>query len=310
MQQTPQSSEKPESFFKKHGTACKIVLAVLLASALVACYFICLNNNPFASFTADQPAAATSVPDVSYLAATPLDNDTDPEGAEEIDLSACTGGCDITSGGKYRLTGEMHGTIRINAPDENVHLFLDNVSITSPYGPAILCEHTNKLIITLLPYTNNSIADSGRHPLNSRTRACIFSMCDLTFNGSGSLRVSGLCEDAIRTRDVLKILGGDFYIRSKRTALRGNDGISVTGGDLQIASQRFGLMTTKSGPKGRGDLSVTGGNLEIVAGRFVFVCEKANLEIRDCTVLTKSVVNAYLVAGEKRVEEGCVNIVR
>lgn len=309
MQNPTKSPDSQNGFFKKHSLAWKIPLLVLLAAALAGCFVICLNRYPF--IENPPTAAASAAPDSSaYLAFTSLDSDTDPANAEPIDLSACKGGCEITSGGNYRLTGEMRGTLYIKAPDENVHLFLDGVSITSPYGPAILCEDTNKLVITLLPNTANSIADSGRYPQDSRTRACIFSMGDLTFNGSGTLKVSGLCEDAIRTRDILKILGGNFLIRSKRTALRGNDGMVISGGTFSISSQAYGLMTTKSGPYGRGNLVVSGGDLAVVAGRFVFVTEKADLEIRNCTVRTKSVVNAYLVAGEKRVEEGCVNIVR
>ena len=136
--------------------------------------------------------------------------------------------------------------------------------------------------------------------------ACIYSECDMTFNGSGALTANGYYKDAIRSRDVMKLLGGDYSIKCKRTAIHGTDGIVVTDGNFTISSEKFGLKTTKKSPEGRGNIIISGGEFSIIAGRYAFVAEKANLYIYDCAVYQRSVMSAYDVAGKVRVQEGCV----
>ena len=241
-----------------------------------------------------------------YLALTHLDQETEMTAPAAINLSRVRDGYEITEAGEYHLTGELRGTLVINAPEENVHLFLDNVSITSKAGPAIYCKDASKLVITLMPGTENVISDSGDYRAEEEAEACIFSECDMTINGTGALTVNGYYEDAIRSKDVVKILDGVYSIKCKRTGIRGNDGILVTGGTIMISSEKYGLKTTKLGADGRGNLIVSGGELTIIAGRYAFVTTQANLLIYNCTVFERSVVETYNVAGVARIQEGCV----
>ena len=241
-----------------------------------------------------------------FLAPTETDRVQEISNAAEVDLSLYPGGVEITAGGEYHLFGELNGTIRICAAEQHVQLFLDNVKVKSPYGPAIYCQEAEKLILTLLPGTENSFTDTGDYDAAAEPEACIYSACDLTVNGSGKLTVNAYYEDAIRSRDLLKLLGGEYTIRCKRTAVHGNDGVLVSGGTYMISSEKYAFRTTKSGIDGRGNLVVCDSNMTIIAGRNAFVTTKADLYITDSVLNQRSIVSLYDVGGEAYVQEGCV----
>ena len=283
----------------------KLYLAILLVFALFICWKIgtAYGTEKPPEIPATEEELRESFP---YLAIIDMDRETEMTDPVELNLWQISDGYEITEAGNYHLTGEMRGTLRINAPEQNVHLFLDNASITAISGPAIHCQGANRLVITLLPGTENYISDSGDYRQETTAEACIYSENHLTFNGTGELAVNGYYKDAIRSRDIMKILGGDYAIKCKRTAIHGTDGIVVTGGTFVISSEKVGLKSTKKSPDGRGNIIISGGELSIIAGRYAFVAEKANLYIYDCTVYERSVMSPYDVAGVVRVQEGCV----
>lgn len=242
----------------------------------------------------------------SYLAVTQHDRETEMTEPADVNLSQIEGSYKITSGGQFHLTGKLRGTLVINAAEENVHLFLDNVSITSKSGPAIYCQDASKLVITLMPGTENTISDSGSYHAAEKAEACIYSKCDLTINGTGGLLVNGYYKDAIRSKDIVKILDGVYTIKCKRTGIHGNDGVLISGESLTISSEEYGIKTTNSGAEGRGNVIISGGELTVIAGRYAFVVTQANLLIYNCTISERSVVNTYDVGGMVNIQEGCV----
>lgn len=242
----------------------------------------------------------------AYLAVTQFDQETEMAEPVDVNLSQVEGSYEITAGGQFHLTGELRETLVINAAEQNVHLFLDNVSITSKSGPAIYCQDASKLVITLMPGTENIISDSGSYHAYEEAEACIYSECDLTINGTGGLLVNGYYKDAIRSKDIVKILDGVYTIKCKRTGIHGNDGVLISGESLMISSEKYGIKTTKSGDEGRGNVIISGGELSVIAGRYAFVVTQANLLIYDCTIFERSVVNTYDVGGMVNIQEGCV----
>ena len=283
-----------------------IIIALLLA--LLICWIVGRTYEAAAAGKQHEiPATEQELKEnFPYLAVTPLDQETEMAAPVDLNLSQIEDGYEITTEGQFHLTGELRGTLVINAPEQNVHLFLDGVSIISKSGPAIYCQGANKLVITLMPDTENTISDSGDYRADEEIEACIYSECDMTINGTGRLIVNGYYKDAIRSKDIIKILGGNYTIKCKRTGIHGNDGVLVTGGSFLISSEKYGLKTTKSGAEGRGNMIISGGELTIIAGRYAFVTTRANLLIYNCTVSERSVVNTYDVGGVTRVQEGCV----
>lgn len=293
-------------FFRKHKQIGKLCTIFILVFALLICWEIGMAHE-VTSEEIDIPETEAGLQEnFPYLSATQLDQETELIDAEFINLSQTQDQYEITTGGRFRLTGELSGTLIINASEQNVHLFLDNVTIISKSGPAVYCQDADKLIITLLPGTENVISDTGDYRANHEFEACIYSECDITFNGMGGLTVNGYYKDAIRSKDIVKILDGVYTVKCKRTGIRGNDGILVAGGNIMISSEEYGFKTTKSGMEGRGNMIISGGELFIIAGRCAFVTTKANLLIYNCSIFERSVINTYDVGGLVRIQEGCI----
>ncbi|MBD5559697.1 MAG: carbohydrate-binding domain-containing protein [Clostridia bacterium] len=281
---------------------------IILISVLVICWKVGTDyETSAAKAQIEIPSSEAELEEnFSYLAATQFDRETEMTEPVHVDLSRAVDGYEITAGGQYRLTGELRGTLLINAPEQNVHLFLDNVSITSKFGPALYCQDASKLVITLMPNTENVISDSGSYHADTEVEACIYSECDLTINGTGALVVNGYYKDAIRSKDVTKVMDGTYTIKCKRTGIHGNDGVLISGGNLKISSEKYGIKTTKKGTEGRGDLVISGGELSVIAGRYAFVVTQADLLIYNCTVFDRSIVDTYDVGGRSNIQEGCV----
>jgi hypothetical protein len=243
-----------------------------------------------------------------YLEITELDTRTEPQNAVEITLDENKSEIVIDKEGDYILTGIMTGHIIISAKEQNVHLFLNNMTIKSEGGPAIIVPDNSaqKLVITVMDGTGNAIVDNGDFRHFNEYDAAIDASCDITFNGTGALIVNGYYKDAVYSKDIVKILDGTYSITSKKNAIRANDGILVNGGVLMIESETNGLKTTKKGDDGRGNIVIDGGTLSIIAGRYSLVTTKADMYVYNCSIYDKSIVAMYDCDGEAVIQEGCV----
>lgn len=295
-------------FMTRHKKLSMLLGAVVLCGGLMLCWHAGVRHEaPEVVLPSDIPSSAEALmEEFPRLAMTERDMDDELDQAEKVSLMNHQGGFQITRGGNYRLTGEMEGTLTIQAPEEIVHLFLDDATIEAVSGSAINCVDAEKLIITLLPGTENSISDSGDYHNTPELEACVFSACDLTINGTGTLNVDGYYKDAIRSKDVVKIVDGNYSIKCKRTAVHGNDGIHAAGGKMVISTEKNGFKTTKRGEENRGALMLSGGEFTIIAGEYAFVTTKANIYIFDCTVRNRSIIDTYNAGGTYFVEGGCV----
>ena len=313
MQYSNSPLEPVSDFFRKHKPIGEILALILLVGALAFCwvigYVLEKKEAGFAKYTyIEVPLSEEELEqEFSYLAVSDLDQNTDSSESVKISLDEKDGLLEISEGGNYTLSGKMIGQIKINAPDQVVHLFLDGAEISSKSGPAINCIDAAKLIITLVDGSENTISDSGDYRQYVDEEACIYSTCDMTINGKGSLNVYGYYKDAIRSKDLVRILDGNFYIKCKRTAVHGNDGILVSGGEFMISSEKYGFKTTKLGADGRGSLVISGGDMSIIAGRSAFVTTKANVYIYNCSIKSHSVVSTYDIGGLHKEQEGCVD---
>ncbi len=289
------------------GRAARLLLLLALCAVLALCWGVGRAHDAKSARTPAVPLTEAALTEsLPRLAVTAADRSDDSAGAAALDLSRYDGECRIDEGGGYILSGRLDGTLRINAPEQTVHLFLDGVTITSPDGPAVRVDAADKVVVTLLPGTESTLSDSGDYRAAAELEACVFSVCDLTFNGTGALNVTGLYKDGLRSRDVLKILDGDIRVTCRRTGVHGTDGILVEGGTLTVSAEKYGFRTTKTGTDGRGSIVVAGGELTIIAGRYAFAASRGDLYIYGCTIHCRAVVDVYDVAGSVRIERGCI----
>lgn len=209
----------------------------------------------------------------------------------------------ITEPGCHILTGELNGSIRVDVEDQIVHLVLDGVAVDSAYGPALEIVAASKVFITLQEGTENFLADAAVYPDTQDPDACIYSPCDLTINGGGELHVYGYYKDAIHSKDVLKVLGGNIFAQSKRNGLRGNDGIVVNCEALDVQSEKNGLQTTKHGDEGKGNIEIYGSACSAIGGEYAISCA-ADLYIADSSVYVMGILSDIKTDGVSRIEEG------
>ena len=96
--------------------------------------------------------------------------------------------------------------------------------------------------------------------------AAIYSNDDLTINGSGSLTVTGNCNNAIQSKDDLIITGGTINITAANDGLKGKDSIAIKDGTITINANGDGFESTNDTDEGKGYIVIDGGTIDITAG--------------------------------------------
>lgn len=172
----------------------------------------------------------------------------------------------IRESGTYHLTGMLDGgNIVVDAGLGDVRLILDNVSIYSDNGPAIICNAAEDLVIELVG--ENVIEDSEEYSsaYDEDVTGAIYSKADLTFQGNGSLNLSGKYLDAIVGKDDVKFNGGTYNIVSNDDAIRGKDSVYIVDGNFTITAATDGIKVTNEYDAGKGFVLIENGNFDLIA---------------------------------------------
>lgn len=177
----------------------------------------------------------------------------------------------ITAEGIYEISGTLtKGQIIIDAPDKaDVELILSGVNITAGENAAIYCKNADNLVITLADGTQNTLTDAKKYTYadkkSEEPNAALFSKCDLTICGTGSLTVNASFEHGIATKDDLEIRGGSFTVNAAMDAIRGKDSVTVTGGSFALASGGDGMQASNAEDPDKGWVRLAGGSYVIRA---------------------------------------------
>ena len=289
-------------FLKKQNK--KWILAGKVGLIIVLCIGCVVTVKIGFSITQESKAEQFESPkaDATFLI-TDADQVTEQSNPVVVDLTE-TETYTINEAGEYVLTGQGSGPVVIDAQEQIVHLYLDQLEIRTNCGPAIAVKSAGKVIITLVEGSTNVLQDAAVYTGYEDCDAALYSQSDLTINGDGTLYVYGYYEDAIHSKDIVKFLGGQVYLQAKDDGIKGNDGVLVKSKELSIESEKYGIRTTKSGKQHKGDIDICSGDISIIAGQHSFVTD-ADLYVRNCMLYCKSVVSDMDVAGERYVEEEC-----
>ena len=172
----------------------------------------------------------------------------------------------ITKEGVYQLTGTIEdGVITINTSG-NVKLVLDNVRITNSNGPAIYVQEAEDVVISTVSGSMNYLEDGSSYKgYDTDVIGTIFSHDDITFEGEGTLVVTSNCEDAIVSKDDLKIVNGTYQITSADDGIRGKDSVYIKNATFKIEAKGDGIKSTNDTDSEKGYVLIENGTFEINA---------------------------------------------
>ena len=189
--------------------------------------------------------------------------------AESIDLDAQSGDVEINKAGTYLLQGTLSdGSILIDVGKEDtVRLILNNAHITSSSFAALYSAQAKKVIISLPEGTNNTITDASTYTKTTadEVTSAIFVKDDLTINGTGTLHVTANFNDAITSKDTLKLMEGNYVINAQDDGIVGRDFLYVKDGEYTLQVAGDGFKTTYDSDDTKGDMIIENGTFQIHA---------------------------------------------
>lgn len=240
-------------------------LSVLAMFGLAACSSqasstttVNLTTTTSSQTTTSGDTASTSIDTSSYFTDKDSDASYDASTAATIKLSgssATVSGSGVSQSGST-VTISAEGTYIISGTSDNVQivvaaadtakvqLVFDNVTMTGKDAP-INIQSGDKVFITLAEGSTNSISDSAS-PSNTEIDAAIYSASDLTFNGTGSLTITGNYNNAIESNDDVRITGGTYKLTAVGHGINANDAINIKDASLDISAQEDGLHADNS----------------------------------------------------------------
>lgn len=211
--------------------------------------------------------------DASYDAssATVITLSGDSASVQGAGAQTSAAGVVISSAGTYIVSGELtDGQLMVDAGDDDkVQLVLAGATIHNEDGPAIYVRNADKCFVTLDAGTENSLSDGSSYALESDSDepyATLFSRCDLTLNGSGTLNVTSAYRHAVCSKDDLVVVSGTYNISAVEDGLRGRDSVKVRDGVFAIQAGGDGIKSNKDDDPTKGFVSIDGGAFDIQAG--------------------------------------------
>ena len=253
----------------KRARILPLLLSVfLLAGLLSACGSKPSAETPTSSATGLSFPAATAAPVSPDLsAAVQSGSDASVEDAIPITLSDGSGSVTITQAGTYLLSGALSdGQILIDAPeDAKVKLLLTGVSITRRGHAALYARSADKLILSTVTDSVNLLASVGDFvQVDGRNvDAAVFTCCDLTLNGEGTLNLSCETGHGLVCKDELKLKAGTVNVVAAKKGLEGKDNLTVEGGTISTEAGTKGLVSGKD--EAAGSILISGGSVSILS---------------------------------------------
>ena len=185
-------------------------------------------------------------------------------------VSICNTTIKITSGGTYYFTGTAtEANIEIEAKSQDVILVFDNCDMSCSTTSVINCIKARTLVINSVKNSVNTFTDSSTYNnLSNQDEpdGTLFSNADMVINGAGKLVVNANYEDAIVSKDTLKIINTNIEISSVDDGIRGKDYTGIKGSVIVINSNGDGIKSTNTDTN-LGYIVIEDCNIEIEAGQ-------------------------------------------
>ena len=214
----------------------------------------------------------------------------------------------ITAAGVYVISGTAsNAQITVEAGDEDkIQLVLDGVSITNDSTPAVYVKNADKVFVTTTEGSSNTLSVSAEFTADGETNTdgVIFSKDDLVLNGLGTLNISS-SDNAVVSKDDLKVTGGTYEISCSGTAFEANDSIAVADGTFNITNCNDGLHAENDEDDSVGYVYICGGSFDITAADDgMHATTIFQMDDGDVTISAAEAIEATWV----QINDGTINI--
>lgn len=171
----------------------------------------------------------------------------------------------ISSAGVYELSGNLNGSINVDAQGGGVvELVLNGAHITADSGSAIYVNQASKTVISLPAGSENTIADSAVRD-DTAVSGAIYCRDDLVICGEGALTINANFADGVKANDSLKITGGNINITAVDEGINANDYLALMGGNIRITSGGHSVKCANDEDSSLGFVVLDGAKLNIVS---------------------------------------------
>lgn len=238
----------------------------------------CSFNNSVSSSSNSQTTGTTNSSSVTTSLVSSNSNSTIEFDDEDLNASYNESDCtvinlsgssvDITSAGTYLISGTLtDGCIRVNYSGKStVRLIFNGVNITCDSEAPVVIEDAKKVIITLASGSENTITDNRSSDIDDGYSGAISSKADLIINGSGKLNITANHRNGIKSSDDLKIVSGNFNIKSNEDGIVGKDCLCIKSGDFTINAGDDGMKSTYDTDDSKGYIIIENGTFDITCG--------------------------------------------
>lgn len=175
----------------------------------------------------------------------------------------------ITDEGTYIIRGTLDdGMIIVDAEEtDKPQIVLDGASVTNSTSAALYVLHANKVFVTVEEGTENLLANGGTFQAidDNNIDAALFTKQDVTFNGSGTLKISSPSGHGISGKDDLAFTSGIYSIESGLHGIDANNSVRLANSVMNIESGNDGIHAENSDDTSLGFVYALSGNYTINA---------------------------------------------
>ncbi|MBQ8227481.1 MAG: carbohydrate-binding domain-containing protein [Clostridia bacterium] len=179
------------------------------------------------------------------------------------------GNITITADGIYAFSGTLSdGSVIVDAPETaKVQIVLKNANITSKTSAAIYAKEADKVFVTAGTGSKNTLTNGGTYSAvdDNNIDSVIFSKCDLTLNGTGSLAINAKAGHGIVSKDDLVFTNGNYAITSASHGVTGKDSIRIQNGSFNITSGKDGFHAENADDEASGFLYISDGTFNVTS---------------------------------------------
>lgn len=175
----------------------------------------------------------------------------------------------ITEEATYVVSGELtDGMLIVDAPDTaKLQIVLNGANITSKTSAALYILEADKVFLTLVDGTTNTLANGGSFTAidDNNIDGALFSKQDLTMNGTGSLTVTSPVGHGVVCKDDLVITGGTYTVNSSSHGLDANDSVRIANATLNIDAGKDAIHAENSDDASLGYIYIASGTIKAEA---------------------------------------------